>query len=304
MKKPAFLSLMMVLMAASVWADVADDLNDVTAGLKSLVEPMEKKLDDCDEQVSEAEDALKESKSQIDRVLAVRDKLWQNIDRLRNSLLKQASKIEIEGEFFCREAVAQALGNLLEKYESNDEILTQLQGQFDAQKSLLQEAIAKQQRWRAKETELLEKISRLQDARNESINDDVTHASKRMVQEAMELQTDVIGMLEKAKNSKAKQIQVPPAPSGSVAPKTLAGTQTQRPSQQNGIDTVTEPASKPSRSKGASGRPSVSISNQQKSRPIPAEPIRRNPSRSTRGKVIDIDVEAVGRALDDEDHIP
>lgn len=304
MKTKAFFSFLMVLIAAPVWADVADDLEDATAGLTSLVEPMEKKLDDCDAQVDEAENALKETKTQIDKVLAVRDKLWQNIDRLRSSLLKQASKIEIEGEFFCREAVAQALENLLEKYESNDEILTQLQEQAASQKSRLQESIAKQQRWRAKEAELLEKISKLQDARDASIDDGLTHVSKRTVREATELQTDVIGMLEKAKSSKAKQTPLPPAPSDSVAPRTLAGTQTQRPSQQDLIPTATEPVRKPSRSKGASVQPSVSFSNQQQSRPIHVEPTSRDRIGSPRAKVVDIDIEAVGQAWDGEGLTP
>lgn len=201
--------MLMVGLVVPVWAEPADDLDSVSAGLAALLEPMEKKVDDCDLQVEEAERALKETQSKIEQAQARVERNWREMDILRRTLAKKDCKIEIRGETYGREAIAQALEKVLENYESNSSTLNQLQEESTTRSGRLEESLAKQQRWRAKEAALLQRIANLEEARVDTASGSSSRVSPSALKEATDLEADLKSMLEDSRITPAKQTSPP-----------------------------------------------------------------------------------------------
>jgi len=177
-------------------SDQAGTIEELSNRLAALVEPMEQKLDDCDGEVAQAKLALKELETKIADTRLVVSKTHRELLVLKEAFGTKGCQIDIGGRRFRRELVGQVLETRIASYQQDSVALKELQVQLVDQKLRVQEAIAKQQRWKRKEEELLAKVALIEQTHESLSTDEPSEISPEQLKEVAEFETEVENMLK------------------------------------------------------------------------------------------------------------
>jgi septal ring factor EnvC (AmiA/AmiB activator) len=180
----------------AVAEDRSGSLDQLSADLDALVAPMEAKVDDCDGQVQQATQRLMELKVQHQETGEQLNKQIRQIKILGQALQMKGCQVVIGVRSFDRETIAGALSNRLESYQAMAGQFRDLGQEVANQEKVLTEAIAKLERWKAKEKELLEKVQLL-DSGHESL----LSGQEEVIEDLFSVRSEVTQMLANASKS-------------------------------------------------------------------------------------------------------
>lgn len=171
-------------------------LEQLSERLLELTEPMEQKVDDCDGEVKAAKTKLAELQASLKTETNTVRKLFAEILVLKESLSGSGCEINIGGTNFRRELVADGMEKRMQKYQQTAEAMKQLRSDLDAQKKVVANAVAKLERWQAKEKELLQSVEALQNAHADLLGADGQEVETEKLEQAQRVETEVKAMLK------------------------------------------------------------------------------------------------------------
>lgn len=143
------------------------NLEDLAERLKALTEPMEQKVEDCDGEVAKAKESLASLEIGLANETTLARKTHKEILLLKGALETRGCEIDLGGCKFRRELVAEGLEKRLNQFHQSVASVKELRNSVAAAKEAVQAAIAKLERWQAKEKELLQSVELLQQDHDE-----------------------------------------------------------------------------------------------------------------------------------------
>jgi len=167
------------------------NLEDLAERLKALTEPMEQKVDDCDGEVAKAKELLASLEISLANETTLARKTHKEIVLLKGALETRGCEIDLGGCKFRREVVAEGLEKRLNQYHKSVASVKELRNSVAAAKEAVQAAIAKLERWQAKEKELLQSVELLQQDHDELFGEE--NAEK--LEKAAQVEAEVESML-------------------------------------------------------------------------------------------------------------
>lgn len=180
-------------------------LEELSDRLLELTKPMEKKVDDCDGEVAAAQKKLAELQDAFKKEANTLRKTFAEILLLKESLGSSGCDIIVGGTRFRRELVADGLEKRLGQYQQTAESVKQLRTSVAAQKEVVANAIAKLERWQAKEKELLQSVEALQVAHADLLGTDEQEFDIEKLDKAKRVETEVKAMLKPTAQKPSKQ---------------------------------------------------------------------------------------------------
>lgn len=170
-------------------------IEDLAARLQALTEPMEQKVDDCDGEVTKAKEILASLEKSLTKETHAIRKTHSEILLLKEALGNRGCELTIGGCKFRREVVAEGLEKRLQQYEQIAVLVKELRTSVVAQKSAVQAAIAKLERWQAKEKELLQSVELLQKSHEELFGAEAPTQNGDAIKQAARVEAEVESML-------------------------------------------------------------------------------------------------------------
>jgi hypothetical protein len=152
---------------------------------------MEQKVDDCDGEVANAKKLLVDLESRLAKTTQNVRQTHKELLVLKDALTLRGCEISIGGQLFSREVVTVGLEKRMTIFQSNITRLTQLRDEVANQKTHVQLAIAKLERWQAKEKELLQHFDFLQQTHEKLLNDE----NAEQLKQAFRFEAEVEEML-------------------------------------------------------------------------------------------------------------
>jgi hypothetical protein len=170
-------------------------LEDLADRLQALTEPMEQKVEDCDGEVAKAKEVLVGLETSLGKEIQAIGKTHQEILLLKEALGSRGCEITLGGCKFRREVVADGLEKRIQQYQQSAVVVKDLRTTVALQKQAVQAAIAKLERWQAKEKELLQSVELLQKSHEELISVEAPVADGDTLTQAARLGDEVETML-------------------------------------------------------------------------------------------------------------
>ena len=170
-------------------------LEDLADRLQALTKPMEQKVEDCDGEVAKAKEVLVGLETSLGKEIQAIGKTHQEILLLKEALGSRGCEITLGGCKFRREVVADGLEKRIQQYQQSAVVVKDLRTSVALQKQAVQAAIAKLERWQAKEKELLQSVELLQKSHEELISVEAPVADGDTLTQAARLGDEVETML-------------------------------------------------------------------------------------------------------------